>query len=284
MEDRDGRPERGDRCVRISRRPWWRRRVPVALTVLLGMAISAAAFRASARTERERVPSSGSRPTRPSSQRPSSVGSWFKTASCNHLSDYSPPRSRSSAMSSRRSSGRFRSFTPRLRRWSGCPACPRPSCPPSPRPPGVTASPTTSGSSNRPTTGRSSRRRLGPSTYPIFYLEPSQGNLQCFGLDRNADRRFHAAMARARDTGEPSATGLTRMKRMGGRGPVVVRFFAPVYLNGVPHATVAQRRRNLMGFVASIVPSRRLPDTGDRRRDLLPDAAPVLRLGSPSGR
>ncbi len=76
--------------------------------------------------------------------------------------------------------------------------------------------------------------------------------MQSFGLDRNADRRFHAAMARARDTGETSASDLTRLQRMGGRGPVVVRFFAPVYLNGVPHATVAQRRRNLMGFVASI--------------------------------
>ena len=53
MEDRDGRPEREDRCAWISRRPWWRSRVPVALTVLLGVAISAAAFRVSAHTERE---------------------------------------------------------------------------------------------------------------------------------------------------------------------------------------------------------------------------------------
>ena len=91
-------------------------------------------------------------------------------------------------------------------------------------------------------------------------------------------------MARARDTGELSATGLMRMKRMGGRGPVVVRFFAPVYLNGVPHATVAQRRRNLMGFVVSVLRVDDFLTQAIGVETFCPDAAPVLRLGFPSGR
>ena len=251
MEDRDGRPERVDRCVRISRRPWWQRRVPVALTVLLGVAISAAAYRASVRTERElarlrfavdaaMVAADVERGIMVQDGIVRSIVQLFSASQSVERDEFA---------------GFVREipeFHPEIQEVEWLPRVPEAQLPAfaeAARRDGVTADfriiEQADDGSCFPTASR-------PEYYPIFYLEPSQGNLQCFGLDRNADRRFHAAMARARDTGEPSATGLTRMKREGGRGPVVVRLFAPVYLNDVPHATVAQRRRNLMGFVSSM--------------------------------
>ena len=94
---------------------------------------------------------------------------------------------------------------------------------------------------------------LRPEYYPAFYVEPGESTSAVLGVNRDANPQIHRAMARARDTGEPTSTSLMHMWRPGGRGPLVCRLFLPVYINGQPHATVAQRRRNLMGFVMDIV-------------------------------
>lgn len=89
--------------------------------------------------------------------------------------------------------------------------------------------------------------------FPIIYLEPlDRRNRAALGFDMftSADRR--SAMERARDTGEPSATGRIRLEQeIDPHKQAGFLIYLPVYKKGRPTATLEERRAALAGFVYS---------------------------------
>ncbi|HYG64535.1 MAG TPA: CHASE domain-containing protein [Thermoanaerobaculia bacterium] len=87
----------------------------------------------------------------------------------------------------------------------------------------------------------------------IVYLEPlDRRNRVAMGFDMTTDPVRRAAMERARDTGMPVATGkILLVQEIDDRKQPGFLIFLPVYRQGTPVATVAQRRAALEGFVFS---------------------------------
>lgn len=88
----------------------------------------------------------------------------------------------------------------------------------------------------------------------IVYLEPLQGrNLLAFGYDMFSDPVRRAAMEQARDTGQPALSGKVTLMQEGDATDAQAGslMYVPVYRNGAPVETVAQRRAALLGWVYS---------------------------------
>lgn len=85
--------------------------------------------------------------------------------------------------------------------------------------------------------------------FPVFYVESLERNAPAFGFDVGSESRRRAALERARDTGEPTATAPIRLAQEPGsqRGFVV---FCPLYQG--PAGTVEQRRASLRGFATAV--------------------------------
>jgi signal transduction histidine kinase len=88
---------------------------------------------------------------------------------------------------------------------------------------------------------------------PAVYVEPvTESNRTVLGFDMLTDPVRRAAMERARDSGEPSASGLVMLVAQPNaprrRGLLV---YHAVYREGAPLATVEARRRALVGYVYS---------------------------------
>ncbi len=86
---------------------------------------------------------------------------------------------------------------------------------------------------------------------PITYLEPlSESNLLALGYDIWSEPVRRAALEQARDTGQAAMTGKIQLVQDGGsaqaHGFLIV---LPVYDNGLPRASVAQRRAALRAWV-----------------------------------
>ncbi|HET6571580.1 MAG TPA: diguanylate cyclase, partial [Solirubrobacterales bacterium] len=82
--------------------------------------------------------------------------------------------------------------------------------------------------------------------YPLSYVA-SKSRLDVatpYGYDIGADPVRASRLLRAANTGQPSATPVIRLP-LGGTG---INVFRPVYRDGAPTATVAQRRAALTGF------------------------------------
>ncbi len=102
----------------------------------------------------------------------------------------------------------------------------------------------------------------------IIYLEPFQGrNLLAFGYDMFSEPVRREAMERARDTALPALSGkVTLVQEEGAEHTQAgALMYVPVYRNGVPVDTVAERRAALFGWVYS--PYR----MEDLMRDTIPD-------------
>lgn len=84
--------------------------------------------------------------------------------------------------------------------------------------------------------------------YPVEFFEPMQPNVKVIGLDHGAYPPGREALETARDTGQPTISD--RLVSVVDRGHKP-RFLMvlPVYRNNMPHATVAERRSALLGFV-----------------------------------
>ena len=84
--------------------------------------------------------------------------------------------------------------------------------------------------------------------YVVHYLEPMAGNEKAFGLDILTKESERIATARARDVGEPIATGRYRLaqEKQSQFGLVV---YLPIYQTYRERRTLAQRRTELIGFV-----------------------------------
>jgi signal transduction histidine kinase/CheY-like chemotaxis protein len=87
----------------------------------------------------------------------------------------------------------------------------------------------------------------------IVALEPlDRRNRAALGYDMFTESTRRAAMARARDTGEPAASGLvTLVQEIDGARQAGFLIYMPVYRATTAPATVEERRRTLYGFVYS---------------------------------
>ncbi|HET9677368.1 MAG TPA: diguanylate cyclase, partial [Solirubrobacterales bacterium] len=118
-------------------------------------------------------------------------------------------------------------------------------------------------------------RRAGPRPvyFPVTFgtSEVRAGKLR--GFDLGSDPLRARILGRARDTGEVVATPLVRLL-IGGTG---VNVFRPVYRDGAPVSTTAERRRALTGFIAG---SFRVGNIADAALAVLPQNVKVqLRAG-----
>ncbi len=88
------------------------------------------------------------------------------------------------------------------------------------------------------------KAKTRPSYYPIVYAVSELGLAAPVGFDLAADPERAPFLRRARDRGEPVATPPVKLL-IGGVG---INIYRPVYRDGAPTATVAQRRAALVGF------------------------------------
>ena len=86
---------------------------------------------------------------------------------------------------------------------------------------------------------------------PLTYLEPlNKHNQSIIGVDMFTNPAKRAAMERARDTGQTILSAVTSLKEdEGGQAHLAVIIYEPVYYQGMPLATLAQRRAAIMGWV-----------------------------------
>jgi diguanylate cyclase (GGDEF)-like protein len=85
-----------------------------------------------------------------------------------------------------------------------------------------------------------------PVYYPLSFAETrtDPGVTTPYGYDVSVDQRRGPVLFRARDSGRPAATYAMRLP-LGGIG---INVFQPVYADGAPTTTPAQRRDALIGF------------------------------------
>ena len=87
----------------------------------------------------------------------------------------------------------------------------------------------------------------------IIYLEPfADRNLRAFGYDMYSESVRRVAMDQARDSGLPSLSGkVILVQEEGQRVQAGFLMYVPVYRNGASHATLEDRRANLVGWAYS---------------------------------
>lgn len=112
------------------------------------------------------------------------------------------------------------------------------------------------------------RRVYFPVTFGTSEVKP----VRVRGFDLGSDPLRARFLRRARDTGQAVATPLVRLL-IGGTG---INVFRPIYRDGAPVATTAERRRALTGFIAG---SFRVHDVAGAALAVLPaDAEVQLRV------
>ena len=115
--------------------------------------------------------------------------------------------------------------------------------------------------------------------HSIVVLEPQdRRNLAAIGYDMYTNRVRREAMARARDTGLPAASGhVTLVQEIDRAKQAGFLIYTPVYTTGVTPATVEDRRATLLGFIhapfraedllTGIFGTQRRPEVGFEIRD-----------------
>jgi signal transduction histidine kinase/DNA-binding response OmpR family regulator len=90
----------------------------------------------------------------------------------------------------------------------------------------------------------------------IKYIEPQAQHFFLLGQDVGTDPQRRALAARARDTGAAAMSGALRLGGKAGEARTGFLMMMPVYHNGRPRGTLAERRANIEGWVyARFVPS-----------------------------
>jgi len=109
-----------------------------------------------------------------------------------------------------------------------------------------------------------------PRYYPLAYVATkSKLNITTpYGYDVGSDPIRASRIVRSENTGSPSATPVIRLP-LGGTG---INVFRPVYRDGAPTSTVAQRRAALAGFALG---SFRVADLAAAATTALPDEVDV---------
>jgi signal transduction histidine kinase/ActR/RegA family two-component response regulator len=88
--------------------------------------------------------------------------------------------------------------------------------------------------------------------FPVYYIQPIEGNENILGFDLIRDFVCLEAMAQARDSGMAVATKWIKLiperdEQFG------CQVFLPIYHRDLPNATVEQRRQNLRGFALAVL-------------------------------
>ena len=112
------------------------------------------------------------------------------------------------------------------------------------------------------------RARQHAVYYPIVYAVSGLGNVSPIGYDLGADPKRAPFLRRARDRGKPVATPPVQLL-LGGSG---INVYWPVYRDGLPTATVAERRAALIGFAGGAF---RIGDLAAAAVSTVPDAVDV---------
>ena len=114
------------------------------------------------------------------------------------------------------------------------------------------------------------KRARGRRVYfPVtFGTSETRQPMRARGFDLGADPLRARVLRRAGESGEAVATPLVRLL-IGGVG---INVFRPIYRDGAPLASAAERRRALRGFIAG---SFRVADVAAAARAVLPDAVEV---------
>jgi CHASE1-domain containing sensor protein len=92
-----------------------------------------------------------------------------------------------------------------------------------------------------------------PAHYVVLYNEPASQLRATWGIDARLDPTIRPFLERARDTGRPTLSDRTAFQaglRPGGGPPVAFVLFVPVYRDGAPTGTVAQRRAAFLGWAS----------------------------------
>jgi PAS domain S-box-containing protein len=87
--------------------------------------------------------------------------------------------------------------------------------------------------------------------FPVYFTEPQRDNEMALGLDLSSIPARTSNLEKARDTGTAVATGrITLIQAKGDEFAFLA--IQPVYGAGLPHYTLEDRRRNLIGFAAGV--------------------------------
>ena len=87
--------------------------------------------------------------------------------------------------------------------------------------------------------------------FPVYYVEPYEGNEAALGFDLASNPIRLEALDKSRDTGEGVATArITLVQESEDLFGFLV--FQPIYRNGLPVETMSQRRENLAGFALGV--------------------------------
>jgi diguanylate cyclase (GGDEF)-like protein len=116
----------------------------------------------------------------------------------------------------------------------------------------------------RPGEGILRRARAHDHYYPVTYIAAKGPSLEALGFDVGSEPKRAPYLERARDTGKPIATPVVQLL-LGGKG---FNVFQAIYRDGAPTATVAERRRALLGFAAG---SLRVADLAASVNEVLPE-------------
>jgi len=111
----------------------------------------------------------------------------------------------------------------------------------------------------------------------VDYIEPVQGNAAAIGLDTAVTADQADARARSRATGAVAATGLLTLAQAR-RSHSAFLLLAPVYWQGAPLDTPAQRQRAVIGETAAVFQLDHLVETILARGGLIDDPAIAFRL------
>jgi diguanylate cyclase (GGDEF)-like protein len=112
------------------------------------------------------------------------------------------------------------------------------------------------------------KARTRPVYYPIVYAVTDLGSATPVGYDLGSDAERAPFLRRARDRGEPVATPPVKLL-IGGIG---INVYRPVYRDGAPTATVAQRRQALLGYAGGAF---RVNDLAQAAISTVPDSTDV---------
>jgi PAS domain S-box-containing protein len=131
--------------------------------------------------------------------------------------------------------------------------------------------------------GRLVPARERPIYYPVFYIEPLQGNEAAVGFDVGSDAVRLAALEQARDTGKPTVTEPIQLVQQAG-GPMGILIFAAVYREGMPTTGLAERRVALEGFAVGVYQVGAMVSAALRGAEPMGLSLAVLDRSAPAGR
>ena len=85
----------------------------------------------------------------------------------------------------------------------------------------------------------------------VTYIEPYENNKAAFGLNVAFEKRRRDAFNAARDTGEITATAKIKLVQETENQAGFLAFL-PIYANGKPHISLAERQQNVEGFAVGV--------------------------------